>query len=200
MGSSGNGAWLAQTHERRRLIWHRFSCAITPTGMPSSLFWPKDLAEPGPLGEVRVPQSPLLSSRHLQHHSPALTTHLSLTLPHHPVMPGTRKGKMQPLQRQEGSTGSSSQPLRPCCCFLANGQPSQTTGKAGSLPVYSWLSPFRDTGTVRAGLGSRFWLQNCSKLWIWHSRVALHIRSCQWKDKCANTPTRFGFSRMSRSH
>lgn len=175
LGSSGHGARLAQTHERRRLLWHRFSGAITPTGMPSSLFWPKDLAELGPLGEVRVPLSPLLSSRYLQHHSPTLTTHLSPTLPHHLVMPGTRRGRMQSLQRQEGSPWSSSWPLRPCCCFLANCQPSQTTGKAGSLPVYSWSSPLRDTGTVRAGLGCCSWLQDCSKPWIWHSRVALHI-------------------------
>lgn len=93
LGSSGHGAWLAYAHERHRLIWHKFNCTITPTGMLSSLSWPKDLAEPGPHGEVRVPQSPLLSSRHLQHYSPTLTTHLSLTFPSSSNYAWNKEGK-----------------------------------------------------------------------------------------------------------
>ena len=174
IGSSGHGAWLVQTHERHRLIWHKFSCAITPTGMPSSLFWPKDLAEPGPHGEVRVPQSPLLSSRHLQHHSPTLTTHLSLTLPSSSSYAWHKEGK----NAATAKTGREHWELflAPAALLLIPGQLPALPDDKQSRPLFSFIlgsSPFRNTGTVRAGFGSRSWLQDCSKPWILHSRVAL---------------------------
>lgn len=95
--------------------------------------------------------------------------------PHHPVMPGIRRGRMQPLQRQEGNTGSSSQPLSPCCCFLANCQPSQTTSKAGlSSRLFLGRHHLETLGQWEQGLAAAFGF-----------RIVLNPRFCipgwQWR-------------------
>lgn len=154
------------------MTWRKFSCAITPTGTLRSLSWPTCLAEPGPHGEVRVPPEPLLSSRHLQHHSPALTTHLSMTLPHHPIMPWMGGLTLQPPQGR----GWNWAPPVPPSPLLLLGQLPSLPDATQSRPLFSSVhgSSWSEVqGQHEQGFGSVSWLRDCSEPWIWHSLVAL---------------------------
>lgn len=126
--------------------------------------------------------SPLLSSRHLQGHSPTSTPHLRAILCSSPSYAGTRAGGVLPSQNQEGDMHASHPPPAGASWRAESCQPPET--------MQSW-PPFLLLGGSHRGdaLGQHEQLAA-----ILGSRIVLGPgfgtpgrQSCQRKYKCANT-------------
>lgn len=113
-----------------------------------SLFWPRELAGPGPRGEMRV-----LGASPVEQASPEPLSALTALPTVQPPPPGVRRAAAQ-------SWGDRTQPLLRRVSFLASRQP---LGPAKlPSPVCAWVVPFQDPRPV-GGLGQPLSLQACPK-------------------------------------